>query len=113
MGKLLAPEHRDQSIELDYRFHGVLIRASGNAALKDHLSMCLKRIAPVRRASMEMVHYMQHAHAEHGEIIKAITDGDAAAERIMSEHVALRAEQAKDLTARWKMRHTAALEANA
>jgi DNA-binding GntR family transcriptional regulator len=114
MGQLLTPEHRDQYIELDYRFHGVLIRASRNAALKDHLSMCLKRIAPIRRTSMEMVRNMQHAHAEHGEIIKAITDGDAAAaERIMSEHVALRAEQAKDLIARWKTRRTAAVEVNA
>lgn len=51
---------------------------------------------------------MEIAHAEHSRLAKAIIDGDAeGAERIMSEHVALRAEQAKDLVARWKTRRGA------
>jgi DNA-binding GntR family transcriptional regulator len=108
MGQLLAPEHREKYIELDYRFHGLLIRGARNSALLDHISMCMKRIAPVRRTSMEMVRNMETAHAEHGALTKAIIDGDAeGAERIMSEHVALRAEQAKDLVARWKTRRAA------
>lgn len=109
MGRLLAPEDRDRYIELDYRFHGLLIRAARNVALRDHISMCMKRIAPVRRTSMEIVRDMRSAYAEHGELLKAIVDGEAdRAERIMSEHVALRAEQAKDLVARWKTRRAAA-----
>jgi DNA-binding GntR family transcriptional regulator len=112
MGQLLAVEDRDAYIALDYQFHGILIKAARNAALKDHLSMCLKRIAPIRRTSMEMVRDMRLAHAEHGEIIAAIHGGDAAAaERIMSEHVSLRAEQAKDLIARWKTRPAATVPA--
>ena len=114
MGQLLAVEDRDTYIALDYQFHGILIKAARNAALKDHLSMCLKRIAPIRRTSMEMVRDMRLAHAEHGEIIEAITAGDAAAaERIMSEHVSLRAEQAKDLIARWKTRRNATTQTGA
>jgi DNA-binding GntR family transcriptional regulator len=109
MGQLLAPEHREKYIDLDYRFHGLLIRGARNSALLDHISMCMKRIAPVRRTSMEMVRSMETAHAEHSKLAKAIIDGDAeGAERIMSEHVALRAEQAKDLVARWKTRRAAA-----
>ena len=108
MGQLVAAEHREKYIELDYRFHGLLIRGARNSALLDHISMCMKRIAPVRRTSMEMVRNMETAHAEHGALTKAITDGDAeGAKRIMSEHVALRAEQAKDLVARWKTRRAA------
>jgi DNA-binding GntR family transcriptional regulator len=109
MGMLLGPEHRERYIELDYKFHGVLIRAARNAALRDHISTCMRRIAPVRTTSMEMVRNMQTAYAEHAQLVKAVTDGDAAeAERIMTEHVALRAEQAKDLVARWKSRRTSA-----
>jgi DNA-binding GntR family transcriptional regulator len=109
MGRLLAPEHRERYIELDYRFHGLLIRGARNAALLDHISTCMKRIAPVRRTSMEMVRNMATAHDEHSRLARAIVDGDtASAERIMTEHVALRAEQAKDLVARWKTRRTSA-----
>jgi DNA-binding GntR family transcriptional regulator len=108
MGRLLEAEHREKYIELDYRFHGLLIRGARNSALLDHISMCMRRIAPVRRTSMEMARNMETAHAEHGALTKAIIDADAAgAERIMSEHVALRAEQAKDLVARWKTRGAA------
>ncbi len=105
MAKLLGSENRAEYIELDYRFHGLLIRAARNAALKDHLSVCLKRIAPVRRTSMEITRSMQVAHAEHARLLQAVLDGNAdLAESIMCEHVALRAEQAKDLVARWKTR---------
>jgi DNA-binding GntR family transcriptional regulator len=111
MGQLLSADDRDKYIELDYQFHGMLVRAARNSALRDHLSTCLKRIAPVRRTSMEMVRNMKAAHAEHGKLVTAVVDGDAEqAEHIMSEHVALRAEQAKDLIARWKTRRTAATE---
>jgi DNA-binding GntR family transcriptional regulator len=113
MGQLLAPEHRAKYIDLDYQFHGLLIRGARNSALLDHISMCMKRIAPVRRTSMEMVRNMETAHAEHSKLANAIIDGDAeGAERIMTEHVALRAEQAKDLVARWKTRRTAATTAS-
>lgn len=105
MGTLLGAKDRERYIELDYRFHGMLVTAARNATLKDQLAMCLKRIAPVRRTSMELVRDMKRAHQEHGEMVDAITAGDAErAERIMTEHVALRAEQAKDLIARWKTR---------
>ena len=114
MAGLLSPDDRDRYIALDMRFHDMLIAAARNAALKDHLALCLRRIAPVRRTSMELVRDMRLAHAEHGEIIAAITAGDAAAaERIMGEHVSLRAEQAKDLIARWKTRRNATTQASA
>ena len=105
MGGLLQPEDRDEYIELDYRFHGLLIRATRNVALRDHISMCMKRIAPVRKTSMEIIRDMATAYAEHTKLVKAVLDGHVdEAERIMTEHVSLRAEQAKDLVARWKTR---------
>ena len=108
MGALLGAQDRAQYIELDYRFHGLLIRAARNTSLRDHLSLCLKRIAPIRRTSMEMTRNMQVAHEEHERLLHAVLDGDAdLAEHIMCEHVALRAEQAKDLVARWKTRRVA------
>ena len=105
MGKLLAPDDRERYIELDYQFHGLLIRGARNSALRDHISLCMKRIAPLRKTSMEMVRSMQTAYAEHSELLEAVLGGNAdTADRIMNEHVALRAEQAKDLVARWKTR---------
>jgi DNA-binding GntR family transcriptional regulator len=105
MGRLIASPDRELYIQLDYKFHGLLIRAARNTALRDHISTCMKRIAPVRQTSMEMVRTMELAYGEHSTLVKAILDGDSEkAERIMSEHVALRAEQAKDLVARWKTR---------
>jgi len=68
----------------------------------------MRRIAPVRTTSMELVRNMRAAYAEHENLVQAILEGDAErAERIMTEHVALRAEQAKDLVARWKTRKAA------
>jgi DNA-binding GntR family transcriptional regulator len=108
MGTLVAPQHRERYIEFDYRFHGLLINAARNGALRDHISLCMRRIAPVRRTSMEMAHDLAAAYAEHEALVAAVLAGDGAkAERIMSEHVALRAEQAKDLAARWKTRAVA------
>jgi DNA-binding GntR family transcriptional regulator len=109
MGRLVAPEHRERYIELDYRFHGLLIQAARNLALREHIAMCMRRIAPVRRTSMEMNHDLAAAYAEHEALIAALASGDApGAERIMIEHVTLRAEQARDLAARWKTRPMAA-----
>jgi DNA-binding GntR family transcriptional regulator len=105
MGELLAPEHRDEYVRLDQQLHELLIRASRNVALREHVSGCIKRIAPVRRTSMEMVRNIEGAWREHDQLVAAILDGRAEdAERIMTEHVALRAEQARDLVARWKTR---------
>lgn len=105
MGALVSPEHRERYMALDYKFHGLLIHGARNHALLDHISLCMKRIAPVRRTSMEMVRNMQVAHEEHGQLVDAVVNGDGErAERIMTGHVALRAEQAKDLVARWKTR---------
>jgi DNA-binding GntR family transcriptional regulator len=105
MGGLLAPEHRDEYIRLDQELHQLLIDASRNTSLREHISGCVKRIAPVRRTSMEMVRSIESAYREHEELVNAIVDGRAEdAERIMQEHVALRAEQARDLVARWKTR---------
>lgn len=105
MGTLLEPEHREAYIEFDQKLHQLLINASRNAALREHISTCIKRIAPVRRTSMEMVRSIEGAYREHDQLVNAILDGRAEdAERIMHEHVALRAEQARDLVARWKTR---------
>lgn len=109
MAPLLAPADRERYMELDQRFHTMLIRNARNAALLDHISLCMKRIAPVRRTSMEMLGDMRIAHAEHGQLVQAIVAGDGdTAERIMIGHVALRAEHAKDLVARWKTRRASA-----
>jgi DNA-binding GntR family transcriptional regulator len=109
MGTLLAARHRRRYIELDDEFHRLLIEASRNAELAAHIATCLRRIAGVRRMSMEMVHELSEAYAEHGELVAAVTTRNGAeARRIMTQHVALRAEQAKDLVAHWKTRHRAA-----
>jgi len=109
MGALLGSSDRERYIELDNEFHGMLVHAARNATLKEQLSACLKRIAPVRRTSMEMLRDMREAHAEHGAMVEAITAGNAEeAKRIMIGHVSLRAEQAKDLIARWKTRGASA-----
>lgn len=105
MGRLLDGKDRERYIALDFELHGLLIRGARNETLKNHLALCLTRIAPVRRTSMELLHDMRRAHEEHGALVEAVVAGDAdAAERIMTGHVALRADAAKDLFARWKSR---------
>jgi DNA-binding GntR family transcriptional regulator len=109
MGKLLAARHRERYIELDQAFHRLLIQAARNSALQEHIASCLRRIAAVRRVSMETVHDLAEAYAEHERLVGAVASRNGAeARRIMSQHVALRAEQAKDLVAHWKTRKRAA-----
>jgi DNA-binding GntR family transcriptional regulator len=109
MGKLLAARHRDRYIALDDELHGLLVRAARNAALEGHIAACLRRIAAVRRLSMETVHDLSDAYAEHERLVAAVASrNQAEARRIMAQHVSLRAEQAKDLVAHWKTRKRAA-----
>jgi DNA-binding GntR family transcriptional regulator len=58
---------------------------------------------------METVHDLSEAYAEHELLVGAVKSGNGAeARRIMTQHVSLRAEQAKDLVAHWKTRKRAA-----
>lgn len=109
MGKLRAARHRERYIELDQEFHCLLVQAARNSALREHIASCVRRIAAVRRLSMETVHDLSEAYAEHELLVDAVASRNSVeARRIMTQHVALRAEQAKDLVAHWKTRKRAA-----
>lgn len=105
MGRCLDAAHRSQYIEMDAAFHATLVAGAHNPSLQEHIGLCLKKIAPVRLGSMHSVRDMATAHAEHGALVEAIARGDdAQAERLMTQHVTLRAEQVRDLVAVWNAR---------
>lgn len=105
MGRYLEASHRTQYIELDEAFHATLVAGAHNPSLEEHIGLCLKKIAPIRLGSMHSVRDMAAAHAEHGALVAAVMQGDdAQAERLMTDHVTLRAEQVRDVMAVWHSR---------
>lgn len=105
MGHCLDAAQRSQYIELDSAFHGTLVAAAHNPSLAEHLRLCQQKIAPIRLGSMHCVTDMAQAHAEHQALVLALLAGDdLQAERLMTQHVSLRAEQVRDLVAVWKAR---------
>lgn len=105
MGQLLDAAQRSQYIELDTAFHATLVDGAHNPSLAEHIRLCLQKIAPIRLGSMHSVTDMAQAHAEHQALVQALLAGDdLQAERLMTEHVTLRAEQVRDLVAVWKAR---------
>lgn len=105
IGAVLNDPDRAAYVELDERFHQLLVTGAGNLALARHIAMCRNQLAPVRRGSISAVPQFEDAYAEHSALVDAIVAGDAdEAERIMKAHVALRGERARDLVARWRKR---------
>lgn len=105
IGAVLQEPDRDAYVELDERFHELLVAGAGNLALAKHIAMCRSQLAPVRRGSIGAVPRFEDAYAEHSALVDAIVAGDAdEAERIMKAHVALRGERARDLVAEWRKR---------
>jgi len=105
MEAYLDTSGRTQYIELDATFHSILVAGAHNPSLKEHIDLCLKKVAPVRLGSMYSVRDMAAAHTEHAALMQAIVDGDdAKAESLMRDHVTLRADQVRDVMAVWDSR---------
>jgi DNA-binding GntR family transcriptional regulator len=105
MAAYLDASGRTQYIELDATFHSILVAGAHNPSLGEHIDLCLKKVAPVRLGSMHSVRDMAAAHAEHGELLHAMLEGDdAKAESLMRTHVTLRADQVRDVMAVWDSR---------
>ena len=97
-----------EKVWLEDKFDGIRAQVHRSAERVEIFTRDLKPISgqfPEVCASMRL---LSDEVVFDGEIIAAITAGDAdTAERIMSGHVSLRAEQARDLIARWKTRRAA------
>lgn len=108
MANSLDSAHRSQYIALDAAFHDTLVAGAHNSALAEHIRLCHKKITPVRMSSMHSVADMAVAHTEHEALLQAMLAGeDDLAERLMTVHVAMRAEQVRDLAAVWSTRRAA------
>lgn len=108
MADSLDSAQRSQYIELDAAFHDTLVAGAHNGSLAEHIRLCNKKIAPVRLSSMYSVADMAVAHTEHEALLQAMLAGeDDLAERLMTMHVAMRAEQVRDLAAVWSSRRSA------
>jgi DNA-binding GntR family transcriptional regulator len=105
MGSALESGDRQRYLDLDERFHQLIVSAARNEVLSKHIAICRARIAPVRRSSIAAIRRIDDAYAEHGALIDAVLSGDSeSADRVMHAHVSLRGEQARDLVAEWRAR---------
>lgn len=74
--------------ELDSEFHDIIYRASGNRLLYRTLSDLHRKIKSYRKLSLTVTDRLERSVKEHGEILRAITRGDAdEADRLTSLHI--------------------------
>jgi DNA-binding GntR family transcriptional regulator len=80
---------------LNLRFHHAIFEGSGNPFLEETAQAMRVRIRPFSRGQFNLDGRLMLSHAEHGEIVTAIAQGDAArAEAAMRVHVRRIAEAA-------------------
>lgn len=80
---------------LNLRFHHAIFAGAGNPFLEETAQAMRVRIRPFSRGQFNLDGRLMLSHAEHGEIVTAIAQGDAArAEAAMRSHVGRIAEAA-------------------
>jgi DNA-binding GntR family transcriptional regulator len=80
---------------LNLRFHHAIFAGSGNPFLEEMAQAMRVRIRPFSRGQFNLDGRLLRSHAEHGEIVTATAQGDAArAEAAMRTHVRRIAEAA-------------------
>ena len=78
----------DQYDEFNARFHEAIYKATHNEFLIEHALQLRVRLLPFRRTQLRLERRVQVSHAEHAELVKAMSRGDSAeAAIIMREHM--------------------------
>lgn len=79
----------NQLVQLDRRFHSMIVQASGNEILCDLVDMVMQSMISPRRSTLRISGRANRSHQEHHEILDALAEGDMKrAERAMSLHIA-------------------------
>jgi GntR family transcriptional regulator, transcriptional repressor for pyruvate dehydrogenase complex len=77
MGSAAAGKDITGLVQADLLFHDGLVRAAGNAALRDVACMLGQRLVRERAATWDLPGRAERSLAEHRAIYKAVCDGDA------------------------------------
>ncbi len=105
IGLMVEANDRDSFPALNREFHNLIHQGAHNDVLSEQINGLNKRLTPYRRIYREEPHDLRTPHAEHDGVVTAILNRDeAAAERIFSDHTALRAEAMTDFVAAFKRR---------
>ncbi len=90
MGEIAGSGDRDAYSAANQLFHTLIYEGSHNGVLADMASGLRRRVAPFRRAQFRAPGRLPLSHAEHGAVVDAILDADAAAAHAaMLRHVTL------------------------
>ena len=88
MGELLEQGRTRETAELDYRFHEIMARASGNPHTMEQLRLHYAQLHAFRLFSYALAGVPEQSHKQHQKIFRAIADGDSPrAEREARAHV--------------------------
>ncbi len=88
------------------RFHQLIYSAAGNGFLASEALRLQKRLRPFRRMQLRASGRIPQSIAEHAEIVKAITGGDAEKTAIaLRNHVTVQAQRFHDLIAAYEKHH--------
>ncbi len=105
IGLMIEANDRESFPALNKKFHDLVHRGAHNDVLNEQISGLNKRLTPYRRIYREEPHDLRTPYEEHDGVVTAIMNRDeAAAERIFSDHTALRAEAMTDFVAAFKRR---------
>ena len=87
-GKAAASGDATEYSRHNLAFHDTLYRGCQNEILQNQVRALRRRLEPYRNYSFHLPNRIQESHAEHGQIVKLILDGDSqAAEMSMRSHM--------------------------
>lgn len=94
----LEKEDPDAYYHRNEDFHQLIYKAAGNSFLMAEAKRLQKRLRPFRRMQLRARGRMRQSMAEHGTILQALKDGDAAlAADTLRSHVTVQGERFHDL----------------
>ncbi|MZR31751.1 GntR family transcriptional regulator [Sneathiella litorea] len=97
---LSGTENFDEYYVLNLRLHDLLYKASHNSFLEKQVCELRRRLSPHRRLQVRIPGRILASSNEHGALVKAVIDGDAAlAEKLTRNHVAIQGERFTDFLA--------------
>jgi len=93
-------EDHDGYYDANVCFHECIYQGSRNTFLADQTRQLRNRLAPYRRLQLRQRQRLSESFREHGQILDAITTGDAArAQQLLSEHVTVQSGSFTDFIA--------------
>ena len=88
IAEVAASNDVDRYDEFNARFHEAIYKATHNEFLIEHALQLRVRLLPFRRTQLRLERRVQVSHAEHADLVKAMSRGDSAeAAIIMREHM--------------------------